>query len=414
MKRRQILAVMLAAALSVSATAVGANAAADTIDTAVNTDITAGGSFELNVDSDVKQPTLDVSLPTSAAVMVNPYRIEITTESGDKSFDTVLSPEMEVTNKSGCAITVGVKGMLQTYTIVDITGMTAVGSDINDATKFNAPSNKSTIANSDLENILMSADGKTFADAQGRQITATYKAPILNDDTTVKTKGTFTVTGYTASKDIKVATAPMKDVDADKSNTIFMFVEGKADDAVWSAGYDAAKAKTPASATNASSMMALTAKETSQKVLYVAGGDTTNGVKGQLRISGQASTAPTKAWTEIKDKFDTKVTFVIDPVANKAPEAPKATDIKIDGTSITGFAADTLTYNLTATTADGPWTIAVNVPAGATSTITASGELSKNAAGKIVFSGTAGTGAIAIDVTQYGLTTTYTINVTIS
>ena len=400
MKRRQILAVMLAAALSVSATAVGANAAADTIDTAVNTDITAGGSFELNVDSDVKQPTLDVSLPTSAAVMVNPYRIEITTESGDKSFDTVLSPEMEVTNKSGCAITVGVKGMLQTYTIVDITGMTAVGSDINDATKFNAPSNKSTIANSDLENILMSADGKTFADAQGRQITATYKAPILNDDTTVKTKGTFTVTGYTASKDIKVATAPMKDVDADKSNTIFMFVEGKADGAVWSA--------------NASSMMALTAKETSQKVLYVAGGDTTNGVKGQLRISGQASTAPTKAWTEIKDKFDTKVTFVIDPVANKAPEAPKATDIKIDGTSITGFAADTLTYNLTATTADGPWTIAVNVPAGATSTITASGELSKNAAGKIVFSGTAGTGAIAIDVTQYGLTTTYTINVTIS
>lgn len=409
MKSRKILAALLATSCAMSM-AVPAFAAADepavpeTSAAAADMDIDALNAYELEVAASIQKPSLKVTLPASTAVLVNPYRIEVKLDDTNTTFDTVISPEMDIINNSGCAIKVNVKGLLQTYQVVDkdAAGATAL-------TGVSGSANGKTFSDGDVK---VAADGKTYFEAStGRVLTGRYTKPVAATDTKPAVPEAFVVSGYTASKDIKVATAAMKDVDADKSNTLFIYVEGKIDGGEYASAYDAKATAgvkdTKTGVMSVTGQMALGAKEATKSILYLNAGET-----GHARVTGQASTAPTKAWTSLTDEFETPFTFLIDAVANEAPKAPVATDIKIGGVSIAGFDPATLTYTATANASDGLLVVAATAEAGATTDITVSGVLTKTGS-NIMMTG-AGEGTVTITLTKYGLTTTYTITVTVS
>lgn len=408
MKSRKILAAILATSCAMSM-AVPAFAAADepavpeTSAAIADMDIDALNAYELDVAASIQKPSLKVTLPASTAVLVNPYRIEVKLDDTNTTFDTVISPEMDIINNSGCAIKVNVKGMLQTYQVVD--------KDADSATEVSGVSgsaNGKTFSDGDVK----TTDKKVFFEAStGRVLTGKYTPAKDATATAAAVPEAYVVSGYTASKDIKVATAAMKDVDADKSNTLFIYVEGKIDGGEYASAYDAKATAgvkdTKTGVMSVTGQMALAAKEATKSILYLNAGET-----GHARVTGQASTAPTKAWTSLTDEFETPFTFVIDAVANEAPKAPVATDIKIGGVSITGFDSAKLDYTATANSGDGLLVVAVTAEAGATTDITVSGVLSKTGS-NIMMTG-AGEGTVTIAVTKYGLTTTYTITVTVS
>lgn len=429
MKKQKILAALLA--LSCAASMAVPAFAADTITletaaTSENMDADdIGTGYELAVKSVVQKPALKVTLPTSATVAINPYRAPVTVD-GVEKYDTVLSPKMDVVNNSPCAIKVNVKGSVVTYTVVDTSAMTLTewtdtanltGSEI----LTNAEGSSETLA------VFHTADKKTFYDQDGRLLTAKYTAGKAATATVAAVPEKLQVTGYTASKTIKVATAALKDEDAEKSNSIFLYAEGKLEDGDWEAAFDAKKVAgytgTGASQTfRAGGMVAIGAKETSGSVLYLGNGQT-----GNVRITGNAATAPTTPWMSVADTFDTKIVFVVDPVANAKPVAPTATDFTIADT--TGGSA-TITVAPTANaTNEFDVTIAgaarndqfsvtpVGAPAGTTTTlqddggsiVVTSGELKVNAA----VTGTM-TAEITVTLTNMGLSTTYTLHVTVS
>lgn len=429
MKKRQFLAALLALTCAASM-AVPAFAAGPTVDTAVTTedlDFDAMQSYQLSVSTDIQQPTLKVTLPASTSVLINPYRIEVAIPGGGTSFDTVLSPEMDIINNSGCAVKVGVKGLLQTYTILDATDVKSSAIDTSDCDITNE-------TGIDLTKVYESASkAKVYVEVDNgvaKQVTLTYTAPTYNtpgDSTSgVKKNGSVKVTGYTASKDIKVATAAMKDPDTEKSNSLFVYVEGKQDGGEWATAFDAkaiAGVKdTKTGVMSTTGMMALSAKDTTANILYLAGGAT-----GHTRVTGQAATAPTKAWMSITDTFDANFTFVIDAVANAAPTAPVLQTIKFaniapasgaagDSIAVTGNAVTGLTWDVGATsnnsgnitpTCDKTATLAF-VSSTDTSIIswdTANNRLKANADGKAT---------VTLSFTSQGVTSTYTFEITVS
>lgn len=331
MKKRQILAALLAVSCAVSmavpAFAADENPELGTVETEADKGIDDLKDWDLEVSATVQNPTLKVTLPKSTSVLVNPYRIEIKTgsDADDTSFDTILSPVMDITNNSGCAIKVNVKGMLQTYTVVD--GTPASPAETLDDTHYTI-TNKNNV---DLTGLQVVGTNIVEIDAEkGNLVVGTYKAPVMDPDdaSKVKSKGTFNVSGYVASKTIKVATAAMKDVDAEKTNTLFIYVEGKQADGKWAPAFDAKKIAgvkdTKTGIMSTTGMMALSAKETTQSILYLESNTT-----GNVRVTGQAATAPTTAWMSLTDTFDTPFTFVIDAVANPAPPAPVLSKIKL-------------------------------------------------------------------------------------
>lgn len=406
MKKRQFLAALLAlacaASMAVPAFAADTKPALGAVSTTADLDFDALTGYELDVETEIQKPVLKVTLPASTSVLVNPYRIEVDLPGGGTSFDTVLSPDMEIVNNSGCAIKVGVKGILQTYTV-----NTNWATDKANYTDVAAKTtNISAVEGGEL---YASSDNKTFYDKDGRAVTVKFTAG--KPTATPPTDDSYTITSYTASKSIKVATAAFKDVDAEKGNSLFMYVEGKQEDGEWATAFDAKKVAgvkdTKTGVMSTTGMMLLSAKETTSSVLYLGSGE-----KGYTRVTGQAATAPTVAWSAVTDKFDAKFTFVVDAVANAAPSAPLATDIKVGGTSIAGFEPTKLSYDITANSGDGLLVVAATTESGATTDITVSGNLTKTGS-NIMMTG-AGTGTVTIAVTKYGLTTTYTLNVTIS
>lgn len=409
MKSRKILAALLATSCAMSM-AVPAFAAGgdeqtmpETSAAASDLDVDALQSYALEVDASIQKPSLKVTLPSSTAVLVNPYRIEVKLDATNTTFDTIISPEMDIVNNSGCAIKVNVKGMLQTYQVVDKDADTAVA-----VSGVSGSANGKTFADGDVK----TTDKKVFFEAStGRVLTGKYTPAKDATATAAAVPEAYVVSGYTASKDIKVATAPMKDVDADKSNTLFIYVEGKIDGNEYASAYDAKATAgvkdTKTGVMSVTGQMALAAKDATKAILYLNAGET-----GHARVTGQASTAPTKAWTSLTDEFETPFTFVIDAVANEAPKAPVATDIKIGGVSIAGFDPATLAYTATANSGDGLLVVAATAEAGATTDITVSGVLTKTGT-NIMMTG-AGEGVVTITLSKYGLTTTYTITVTVS
>ncbi len=435
MKKKQILAVLLAglcaASMSVSAFAAGDDeiTMAPAATKADYTDAEQLANWTMGVETEVQPASLKVTLPTTTTVLVNPYRMEVKINDTDTSYDTVLSPEMEIINNSKCAIKVGVKGMIETYTKLDVTdstvwkGLDTIDSDCAltaNATLVN-PDGGAAVEIDGTSDIL--TDGKQYATSDGYALTVKYTKSTYKTDSSLNKAGTVTVSGYVASKNIKLATAAMKDPDTEKGNSIYMFVEGTLTSGNYAAFTKASNAGVKDTKTGTIStvgQLVLSAKEATGTVLYLKSGET-----GYTRVSGQAATAPTNSWASLKDKFNTSLTYVIDAVANPAPTAPVLQKIKFTGIAPTGgAAADDITIAGAATT--GLTWDAGNE--GANSTITATTDKGVLAPSSITSSDTSvininsgklkaldnGTATITMVFTDKGVSSTYTFDITVS
>ncbi len=429
--KKRIFAAILASTCAISS-AVPAFAA-DT------TQITGVGAVPVEVQANVEKPQLDVTIPSTTEVMVNPYRLPIDVsaaqDGSELSYDTVITTPMHIENASDCAITVGVKGMFQTK-------VKSAGFDKTDSSTYAvhidntgattpAPAKGSTtvITNSTAANdFYVLTDNKTIVDGDGYILTGTYVAEKVSGTgaTEKVTAGTLKITAYTASKAIKVGTVAIKDVDTEKTNTIFMYAEGSTD-GTWAEAFDATKAKTPADAKNPTSMMILGTKETSQKILFVGGKSGAVNGEGYVRITGQSATNPTTPWADVTDEIDTPFAFVIDAVANKAPVAPKITGVDVtgdnnQGVTVTQTSGKTTEWDVAVTGAGRNDVLTFDLtgldPADATLTWAPAGELVAEGSADNKFKVNAnpsGTSSdLTVTATSMGKTSTFVFHVTIS
>lgn len=448
MKQKKLLAALLAVACaaSLSVPVFAEEPSVDDLDisdeakTALSTAIDNGGGLVtdsgtvggVDVEAEVQKPTIAVVLPKTVKVFVNPYRAEVAThfsdptdpESADAwSIDTVVSPEMTVVNGSNCAIKVNVKGQFVTYkyvtteptgtpveasaSIVDENSIKIVGWD--------------TLNGADNDKLYF--DGTNYYAKSGTQYryaavkVTPGKAATSNADAVPKT---YTISGYTAPANIKVATAAVKE-DTDKTNSIFMYVEGTDTAGKYPAAYTKAVAGVDAKGNvTVGGQYALAAKEGSGSVLYLGG----NGTTGYMRVTGSAATAPTKTWTEVEETegFETPFVFVVDPVANAA-ENPELKTMTVTGGT------------LKAALASGKYTYDVDVTAGTTSVtlnVTTTETLAKGTCDGTVVKTVANTGSTQVKLTvdaaaavktkgsatftltsAHGKVNTYTVNVNI-
>ena len=457
MKKKQIIAAFLAAATAVTM-AVPSFALTsdekDAIDAAAGDKATEVGGQVVNnsgevggvtVETDVQKPTLAVVLPTTVKVFVNPYRAEVATHytdpsdatSADKwSIDTVVSPEMTVVNYSDCAVKIGVKGSFVTYSYKNAVGdLKAIASNTNtDATGI-AITGWDTL-NGTVDNTQLFADtnsldtAKTFyakVTVNGADEYRLVTAKVTKANATKDTPAAVVITGYTASKTIKVATAALKDEDAEKTNSIFMYVEGSLESGVY-----APYAKTVAGVKDKSGVMsmtgqfALSAKEASQAVLYLEGGDVKNatGKEGYIRVSGNAATAPTTSWSEAQatEGFETPFVFTVDPVANVAEKAPELTTLTGANEALTA-GKYAYSVDITEGSTSAQLTIAFDKASGAT---IAAGTSDGTVVSKVATTDTRVTITVPASATagskgtctfiltsKYGKTTTYTVAVNV-
>lgn len=69
----------------------------------------AAGDPTLKVTGTTQVPTINVQLPTEAAVVLNPYKLKVTIGTLKDSTDQIVSPVIGLTNLSDCPIQLGVK-----------------------------------------------------------------------------------------------------------------------------------------------------------------------------------------------------------------------------------------------------------------------------------------------------------------
>lgn len=448
MKKRKFLAALLAVACAASL-AVPAFASdipediSDEAKEALQGAIDAGGGLVtdggtvggVDIEATVQKPTIAVVLPKKVDVFVNPYRAEVVTgQDGDgndiKSIDTVVSPEMTVVNGSNCAVKVSVKGQFVTYKYAS--SLSGTPTEIADAdgdatTPATVISGWNTLyGNVDETKLYKDTSGVYYVKAN----VGTAEAPVdqyrvaavkyTAGSAAKNTKNTYAISGYAATT-IKVAAAAVKE-DTDKTNSIFMYVEGTDTSGVYPATYTKAVAGVDAKGVvKVGGQYALAAKEGSGAVLYLGG----NGTTGYMRVTGSASTAPTMTWTEVEETeaFETPFVFIVDPVANAAENPVLKTMATTVGTLTPALTATNFTYN-------------VSVPAGTSSVVlnvtTDAKSLAKGTADGTVVKSVANTGSTKVTLTidpaaavkakgnatftvtsEHGKVNTYTINVNI-
>lgn len=98
---KKFISSVLAGACALSMTSI-ATFAADTEISDLGSDGYA--SQQVTVTSTTAMPTLKVTVPTTADIVLNPYKINVTTPITGN--DTIISPEYEIKNESDCGITV--------------------------------------------------------------------------------------------------------------------------------------------------------------------------------------------------------------------------------------------------------------------------------------------------------------------
>lgn len=458
MKKRQVLAAFLAATCAVSM-AVPTFALTDDQKDAVAgaagdkaTEIGGGvvsdsGDADVTVETEVQKPTLAVVLPTTVKVFVNPYRAEVATHytdptdstTADKwSIDTVVSPEMQVENFSDCAVKIGVKGSFLTYSYQSAQGDLQViaPNAATDATGL-AITGWTTLSGT-VDQTQLYADTNSIATAKNYYAKVTigdkseFRLVTVKKTNAVTTAGKeapakLEITGYTASKTIKVGTAAIKDEDTEKTNTIFMYVEGSLESGVYPAyAKSVAGVKdTKTGKMSTTGQFALSAKEASQAILYLEGGDVKadppTSTTGYIRVSGNAATAPTVAWSQVEttEGFETPFVFTVDPVANPGEKAPELTSLSgINETLTAGKYAYTVDVTAGTTTAQ-----TLNLTSDAAEVKLVSFDSTKL---KTVSAGSTNVkftlnGAVAGDkptvvfnlISKYGKVTTYTITVNV-
>lgn len=69
------------------------------------------GNYKADVTVTVttEVPTINVTLPTTADITINPYKMEVEVD-GEKYSSSIISPEYTITNESDCAISISATG----------------------------------------------------------------------------------------------------------------------------------------------------------------------------------------------------------------------------------------------------------------------------------------------------------------
>lgn len=98
---KKLISSVLAGVCALSMTSI-ASFAADTAITDLGSDGVA--TQQVTFTSVTAMPTLKVTVPTTADVVLNPYKIAVTTPIAGN--DTIMSPEYEIRNESDCAVAV--------------------------------------------------------------------------------------------------------------------------------------------------------------------------------------------------------------------------------------------------------------------------------------------------------------------
>ncbi len=72
---------------------------------ATEQEVTAAGETSITGDITVNVPTISVTLPTSNAIIINPYRLEV---GDDADTNAIVSPEYTITNASDCPVAIDI------------------------------------------------------------------------------------------------------------------------------------------------------------------------------------------------------------------------------------------------------------------------------------------------------------------
>lgn len=438
MKRKRLLATLLAvscvASMSVSAYAVDKpEGVDDTLWGLVESDgdlKTDPGSVSMDVETEVQKPAMAVVLPSTVKVFINPYRAEVSIDGGTdeeiitvddntKSIDTVVSPELTVKNASTCAVKIGVSGAFVTYKYVTDQPTTKIEPKDDGATEdenIQFLKTETVIGNVDMSALYTNGTNYYVKEASGdtpvyRQVSVKYTAAAAANGTKAATPAKYEFNGYIATTSIKVATAAVKE-DTEKSNSIFMYVEGKLADAKYPTAYSKLAAGVDAKGNVVyGGQVALDSKGTATgDVLYLGAPTTgaTDTVNGKIRVTGSAATNPTVDWSTAQNTegFEAPFAFAIKPVANAAENPIISAIAGTTGVNVTtAYAAGTFKYAVKLdSTASSP-KINVTVPADTKiiATPVAGATLTNTNGGAITKAAVATTGAITLTLNASGV-----------
>lgn len=188
MKKKIISAVLvIAAALSMSASAFAASAADP-------------AHHETDIDTKMSIPVLNIKWPTSASVVLNPYKMKVkytdidtvrTFEASpdDASADssTIISPELVFSNKGSSDVAITVTGSVSATTTVNDKGISLGVDEYNNP--ITAVSNKISFASGPIEQPEYDSEGNRVAGETGNVVLLYLEVgqPVTDNGTTTYT-----------------------------------------------------------------------------------------------------------------------------------------------------------------------------------------------------------------------------------
>lgn len=292
---KKIVSAVLAAATAVtfSASAFAASTTADP------------SHKEMDVGTLVSTPTINITWPTAAAVVLNPYKmkVKVTVAAGkdptvadDTALkvdgDTVLAPELAFQNKGNSEVQISITGSVNAYTTVDKAGNALVDKDGN-------PTN--SLATGDQ--VAWNPTGGT--DKSGAPITG------LTSKITIATAAIKQPTWSGVGDSAKLTAGETK-------NSVLLYVEVGTPDAAgkvftYSGAFDA----------KSTNQMILNTKDTTKALFTVAA---KTGVQN-IKVCGDVATTPAIGWDKVAktDGISVKLVFDASPVAPLPPKPTEAT-----------------------------------------------------------------------------------------
>lgn len=292
---KKIVSAVLAAATAVtfSASAFAASTTADP------------SHKEMDVGTLVSTPAINITWPTTAGVVLNPYKtkIKVTLAAGKapsvaddtattNKGDTVISPELVFSNKGNSEVQISVTGSVNAYTTVDKAGAPLLDKDGN-------PTN--SLATGDQ--VAWNPTGGT--DKSGAPITG------LTSKITIATAAIKQPTWSGVGDSAKLTAGETK-------NSVLLYVEAGTPDAT-------GKVFTYADSfdTKNTRQMLLGTKDVTKALFTIAA---KTGVQN-AQVRGDVATAPTIGWDKVAktDGISVKLVFDASPIAPLPPKPTEAT-----------------------------------------------------------------------------------------
>ena len=301
MCKKMISAVLAAAtAVSMSASAFAATTTADP------------SHKEMEVGTLVSTPTINITWPTVAAVVLNPYKmkVKVTATAGKAPTvadgtaatdptDTVISPELVFSNKGNSEVQISVTGSVAAYTTVDKNGNALVDKEGNPtnslATGDQAPWDATAPSGQkDSEGNPILGKAITGLTSKISIVTAAIKQP------TWDAKGEKLVAGETKNSVLIYVEAGTETTEGSKK--VYTYADA----------YDAKN----------TNQMVLNNKEATKALVNVAA----KTGEAHLQVRGDVATAPTIGWDKVAKTDGITVNLIFDasPVA-PLPEKPVTT-----------------------------------------------------------------------------------------